>query len=143
MALTSQLVYKDLLQGQRHGVHEDGLQPFEPGRHLCGAAAYNKGLEPALACGVQDVQFLRQGGAFRQDQLQLGHVLLHFGEDALEQHPAPVYYADPVADVLELAQVVRGDEHRRAVLRHVLHDERPDLAAHDWVQPSTGSSRIP
>ena len=31
-----------------------------------------------------------------------------------------------------------GDEHRRAVFGDVLHDERPDLAAHDWVQPVHG-----
>ncbi len=36
---------------------------------------------------------------------------------------------------LQLPQVVGGDEHRRAVFGDVLHDERPDLAAHDGVKP--------
>ena len=42
--------------------------------------------------------------------------------------------ADVVADVLELAQVVRGDEHCRPVLCYVGEDDAPDLAAHHGIE---------
>ena len=39
-----------------------------------------------------------------------------------------------VAHVLQLPQVVRGDQHRRPLLRHVLQQNAPDLTAHHRVQ---------
>ena len=40
-----------------------------------------------------------------------------------------------IANVLELTQIVRGHEHRRAVFGDVGHDDAPYLAAHNGVEP--------
>ena len=53
----------------------------------------------------------------------------------LEQDLAAVHDAHVVAHVLELAQVVRRDEHGRAVFGDVGQHEIPDLTAHDGVEP--------
>ena len=48
---------------------------------------------------------------------------------------AHVHDADMVADVLQLAQIVRRYQHRRAVARHILESQTPDLPPHDGVKP--------
>ena len=45
-----------------------------------------------------------------------------------------VHDADVIANVLQLAQVVRRDEHRCLMRGDVLQDDAPDLAAHHGVE---------
>ena len=52
----------------------------------------------------------------------------------LEQELAAAHHAHMVAHVLQFAQVVRGDEHRRAALGNVLQNEAPHLTAHHGVE---------
>ena len=45
-----------------------------------------------------------------------------------------VHDADVIANVLQLAQVVRRDEHRCLMRGDVLENDAPDLAAHHGVE---------
>ena len=59
---------------------------------------------------------------------------LHIGQAPLQEHFAVVHDAYMVADVLQLPEIVGGDQHRGAVLGHIGQQQTPDLAAHDRVQ---------
>ena len=78
------------------------------------------------------------GHAVREDHLELHHVVLQLGEGPLQQDLAVVQDAHVVADVLQLPEVVAGDQDGGAPLADIPHDERPDLAAHDGVQAVHG-----
>ena len=74
-------------------------------------------------------------GILRQRELHLDSAVLKLAQRALEKHPAPVHYADVVAHVFKLAQVVRGDEHRRPPLRDVREQQLHYMPAHHRVEP--------
>ena len=68
-------------------------------------------------------------------ELHLDEIVLQVGQRPLQKHMAHVHDADMVADVLQLAQIVRRYQHRRAVARHILESQTPDLPPHDGVKP--------
>ena len=84
---------------------------------------------------MHDVEAVGYAAALGGHKLKLADILLQLAQAALEQHPARIYDAHAVADVLELAQVVRAHQDGRAALGHVGEQQRPDLPAHDGVEP--------
>ena len=87
----------------------------------------------ALVQQVQPRGELRRALA-PEDDLHFDRVLLQLGKAALEQDLSLIHDADVVAHILQLTQVVAGDEHRRAALGDVLHDKAPHLTAHHGVE---------
>ena len=66
--------------------------------------------------------------------LQLVGVALHIGKALFHEHLAVVHDTHMVADILQLPQVVRGNQHRGAVLGNVGQNQAHDLPPHDGVQ---------
>ena len=82
------------------------------------AAADDERLDAADLLAVHHVE-RRRDRVFR-DELHLDHVVLQVGEAPFQQELSVVHDADMVAHVLQLAQVVRRDEHRRLMCGDVL-----------------------
>ena len=85
------------------------------------------------------MQHLQRGGKHRglaglPDGLELDDVLLEVREAPLQEDLPLVHDAHVVAHVLQLPEVVGGDQHRGAVFADVVHHEAPHLAAHHRVQ---------
>ena len=131
----SQLVYKYLFKRQRHGVHKQGVRRGKPLAYLVRIAAQNQLLKPPHRGAVQDVQPVGQRAAVGEGKLNLHKLVLKLVQPLFEQHPAVLHNPDVVAHVLQLAQVVRGDEHGRAVFADVVHQLAPDLTPHHGVKP--------
>ena len=136
IVLTSQLINKDLLQGQGQRLHQDGGVYRHAGLDLGRIAPDDQGVHPTHLGGVQHVQVLRQLGqpGLLKGQLQLDHVVLQIGEGALQQHLSVGQDAHVVTHVLQLPQVVGGDEHRGPPLGHVPHKQGPHLPPHHRIQ---------
>ena len=126
---TSQLVNEYFLQRQRHGIHEQRVQLFEPREIVLFPAAQYERLQLAGRGAVENVQsLLRQRRAVRQGEQHLGRRLLQFGNALFQQAAAALHDADVVAHVLQLAEVVAGHQYRGAPLGHVTQQQRPHLA---------------
>ena len=67
-------------------------------------------------------------------KLQFHCVSLHIFQAALQQHFAMIHNAHMIADVFQLSQIVRGDQHRGLVLGHFGKNQAHDLAAHHRIQ---------
>ena len=86
---------------------------------------------------MEDLQI---GGELRKllllkDHLHLYHILLKVGKAPLHQDLPMGEDAHMVAHVLQLPQVVGGDQYRGAVFGHIGHEEAPHLTPHHRVQP--------
>ena len=101
-----------------------------------GVAPDDQGLDPAHSALMDHLQL--RGQRQLGHQLDLDHIVLQGREGPLQQHFAAVHDAHMVADVLQLPEVVGGDQHRGAVLGHVLQDEAHDLPPHHRVQTVHG-----
>ena len=127
---TSQFVDEDLLQ--RKGQH------FKE----CGVSGSNAAAD--ILCITPDndrpqatgAGFVKNGDILRNISNDLHFVgsALHIRKALFQQHFAVIQDAHMVTDILQLPQIVRGDQYRSATLRHVGHDYAPYLTAHHRVQ---------
>ena len=83
--------------------------------------------------------FLRQ--LLSENALHFEHAELHLVQITREQDAAAVQQADMVADVLELAQVVRGDDRRQAAALHILANRLLTVCRTTGSRPSKVSSQ--
>ena len=91
-------------------------------------------MQPARNAVVEDIQTLGQDRAVRQRDHGLHQISLELGDAALPQAAPVIDHAHMVDHILQLAQVVRGNQHRGLALRHVLQDQAPHLPAHHRVE---------
>ncbi|MNI55266.1 hypothetical protein D3C73_1102040 [compost metagenome] len=76
---------------------------------------------PLLLVENLQLGFKRTGMAFiAEGYLNLMRVRLQIIQILLNQHLAAMHNADMIAQILDLAQIMRGDQHRQAALGHLL-----------------------
>ena len=100
--------------------------------HRVGIAPDNQGLHPAHHRLVHHLELLRQGQL--RDQLHLDHIVLKRRQGSLQKHLSLVHDAHVVADVLQLPEVVGGNQNGGAVLCHIVQNHAHDLPAHHRIQ---------
>ena len=74
----------------------------------------------------------------RKDALHLGQTKLHGSKIPGQKKPSAVQQTDMVADVLQLTQVVGGDDRRQAPLGHIIGKNTLDSLAHHGIQTVEG-----
>ena len=93
-------------------------------------------MDPPQLGDMEHIQVRRQLRQLpvRKDHLELQDVVLKVGEGALQQHLSVGEDAHMVAHILQLPQVVGGDQHGGPPLGHISHEEGPHLPPHHRIQ---------
>lgn len=101
--------------------------------HLAHASVDEQREHAPLVGLLDNVEAGRQGCAFGQNHLHLCDALQRLGQVDLLAHCAFGHNPQVVANALELAQVVAGNEHRKAAFRDLFEHQAPHAPSGEGV----------
>ena len=125
------------LQRERKNFEEDRVNSLEMLDNLVALAAHDQRDQPPAVLAVNDAEAGEGESHFPlilKDALDLLDAELHVREVFGQKQTAAVQKTDVVADVLELAEIVRRDDGRKAASGHFLGEEALRALAHDGVE---------